>query len=195
MRIGVDIDGVLTNIEEYMFDHGVKFFKEKGYDLKNPFAYYTSEQYEVPKEYGTEFWKEFTFDYFSLPPRKFAVEVLKKLQDEGNEIIIITARGSGEDELALGRQKSIDCTLEWLEKFNIKPSKIFFERGSKLKCCKENKIDVMIEDSPTNLTELSKEFKCIAYNCLYNMNIKNDNVIRCYSWYDIYYKIQELKEK
>lgn len=35
MNIGVDIDGVLTNIQDYVFEYGSKFSYEKEKDLSN----------------------------------------------------------------------------------------------------------------------------------------------------------------
>lgn len=57
----------------------------------------------------------------------------------------------------------------------------------------ENKIDIMIEDSPTTVNELVKIVKVLYYDTRYNRNIENENIIRVYSWYDIYMKINEIK--
>jgi len=61
--------------------------------------------------------------------------------------------------------------------------------------CIENKIDVMIEDSPSNIEELSNEIKVIKFDCQYNKDVKNENVITAYSWYHIYKIIKEMKGK
>mgnify|MGYP004594739899 CR=1 FL=1 len=53
----------------------------------------------------------------------------------------------------------------------------------------ENKIDIMIEDSSTKINELVKIVKVLYYDTRYNRNIENENIIRVYSWYDIYMKI------
>lgn len=41
MRIGIDVDGVLTNIERFQLDYGSKYFFEnhKEGKIKNPYAY------------------------------------------------------------------------------------------------------------------------------------------------------------
>lgn len=52
----------------------------------------------------------------------------------------------------------------------------------------ENKIDIMIEDSSTKINELVKIVKVLYYDTRYNRNIENENIIRVYSWYDIYMK-------
>jgi len=58
----------------------------------------------------------------------------------------------------------------------------------------ENKIDIMIEDSSTKINELVKIVKVLYYDTRYNRNIENENIIRVYSWYDIYMKINEIKK-
>ena len=58
----------------------------------------------------------------------------------------------------------------------------------------ENKIDIMNEDSSTKINELVKIVKVLYYDTRYNRNIENENIIRVYSLYDIYMKINEIKK-
>lgn len=83
---------------------------------------------------------------------------------------------------------------KWLKKNKIYYDKLIFSPEDKRKICKENNVDIMIEDSPKNISELSEVLpKVICFDALYNQNINKENVIRCYSWYDIYYKISNIK--
>ena len=50
----------------------------------------------------------------------------------------------------------------------------------------------MIEDSPNNINELANIIPVICYNAEYNKNCIDNKIIRCYSWYDIYSKINNL---
>lgn len=94
MRIGIDIDGVLTDIEQWQLDIGSKkifenYNKEivdaKGYDLK--------EIFNIEENLDNEFWREYLLDYAkNEPARKHSDEVTNKLKEDGNEIYIITAR-------------------------------------------------------------------------------------------------------
>ena len=52
----------------------------------------------------------------------------------------------------------------------------------------------MIEDSPTTINELVKVVKVLYYDTRYNRSIEHENITRVYSWYDIYMKINEMKE-
>ena len=70
---------------------------------------------------------------------------------------------------------------------------IIFSPEDKLQICKENNIDLMIEDKPRNVEMISQEIPVICFHNEYNENIQGENIIRCYSWYDIYSKICSLK--
>ena len=54
----------------------------------------------------------------------------------------------------------------------------------------DNRIDLMIEDSPKNINELSKIVPVICYDARYNRQCEGENITRCYSWYDIYNKVK-----
>ncbi len=43
-----------------------------------------------------------------------------------------------------------------------------------------------------NINIISKKIPVICFDAKYNQQCKGRNIIRCYSWYDIYAKIQEL---
>ena len=55
-----------------------------------------------------------------------------------------------------------------------------------------NYIELMIEDSPENIKEISSKVPTFCYNCLYNKDIEGENITRVYSWYDIYDKIKKM---
>ena len=63
----------------------------------------------------------------------------------------------------------------------------------KLQQCFNNNIDVMIEDSPSNIQYMSKEIKVIKFDCQYNRHVDNENISTAYSWYHIYNIIEEMK--
>ena len=129
----------------------------------------------------------------SYKPRDFAVEVIKKLKENNNNIYIITARneyGLPDDEE--GNMQKL--TKEWIEKNKIYYDELIFTSEDKRKVCKENKIDIMIEDSPTNVKELSEIIKVFCYDNPYNRGIEGKNITRVYSWYDILNKIVNINK-
>lgn len=196
MRIGIDIDGVLTDIEQWQLDYGSKYFYEKfGKDIVNYKAYETTDIFDIDSRLDDEFWKEYFEDYsINVEPRKFASEVIKKLKDDGNEIYIITARGSflSHSTDVMSIEKNQQIVLQWFQKNNIYYDKIIFSPEDKVNICLENKIDLMIEDKVENINNISKEIPVICFHANYNEECNSINIIRCYSWYDIYSKIKYM---
>lgn len=196
MRIGIDIDGVLTDVERWQLDYGSKFYYERYQkEIVDFEGYDTNQIFNVDDKLDEEFWREYFKEYsLNVEARKFANEVIDKLKQEENEIYIITARGSflshSADVMSIEENQQI--VLNWLKNNNINYDKIIFSPEDKLNICKENKIDLMIEDKVDNINKISKIIPVICFHAGYNKDCKNSNIIRCYSWYDIYIKITKL---
>lgn len=188
MKIGIDIDGVLTNIEEVQIDYGSKFFYEKGiYKGLDVTKYYVSDMFNVSRDDDFEFWNLVLRDYsINGRCRNFAPEVISKLKADGNEIFIITARVADMHGYKMSVKQMKKNVIYWLAKNNIYYDKLIFSSNDKSKDCIENNIDIMIEDSPKNILQLSKLIPVICYDAGYNRKCKGNNIKRCYSWYDIY---------
>jgi hypothetical protein len=127
----------------------------------------------------------------NVPARKFASEVIQKLHNEGNKIIIITGRYKTKEDSDIGRQMRND-TVSWLNKNKIVYDEICYAHCPKIKEVKENNIDVMIDDSPDILVEISKITKTLCFDNRYNRDLDYNNMIRVFSWYDIYRTISNM---
>lgn len=195
MNIGIDIDGVLTDLERMAIDCGTKMCV----DEKLPINIDVSEYYEITKfnwtdEQEERFWNKYLVPYVvESEPRAFAREIIDKLQVEGNKIFFITARNeSGMPPEYYGQMQQL--TKQWLDAKNIRYEKLIFAKNEdKLQQCLENKIDVMIEDCPDNIKNISSKIKVIKFDCQYNKNTSGENIINAYSWYHIYQIINEIK--
>lgn len=114
MKIGIDIDGVLTDIEQWQLDYGSKFFSKYNKSIVKRDAYEITEIFNVSDELDDEFWNEYLYEYVTKEPaRKFASEVIKKLKDENNEIFIITARYLTDRNDEKGKQMR-EIVTKWL---------------------------------------------------------------------------------
>lgn len=196
MRIGIDVDGVLTDSERWQIEYASKYFYEKDKTvIVNPKGYDTDEIFNISKQEDKELWAKGVWDYVKEPPRKFANEVIAKLQEEGNEIYIITARDGTATYIGTKEKEMQDILIKWLEEYKIPYNKIIFSSEDKLDICLENNIDVMIEDKPKNVNHISTKIPVICYHAAYNELCEGENIIRAYSWYDIYAKIQKIKYK
>lgn len=118
-----------------------------------------------------------------------AKEVIDKLKADGNEIYIITSRDNGE---YVNPEK---MTREWLEKYEIYFDKLILTgRYEKGPVCKENNIDIMIEDSIKNCEDIENNgVKCYIMNTRYNQ--EETRFERVKRWNEIYSKISKLYKK
>ena len=190
MNIGIDIDGVLADIEPYVFEYGSKLLYDKGRSLENidKEKYETYQIFNWDRDDEHEFWDKYMLDYYTnAPTRIFASEVIRKLKEEGHNIYIITARGISEKDIYSYLK---DMTRKWLKENDIYYDEIFFEKDKK-KIIREHNIDVMIEDYEKNIRQLEEDCEIIVFDCIYNKNVKEH--LRVNSWYEILYLIENNK--
>ena len=195
MNIGIDIDGVLTDMERIITYLATKMCVEENWRINvNAGEYLETKAFNWTQEQVTKFWNKYYVKYVTeSEPRMFAPEIIEKLQQEGNKIYFITARnGAGLPIEYHGKIQEL--TSNWLKAHNIKYEKLIFASNEeKLHRCFENKIHIMIEDSPRNIENISKQIKVIKFDCQYNKEVNNENVTTAYSWYHIYRIIKEMK--
>lgn len=189
MRIGIDIDGVLTDFEKWQLEVGSKFFVKYNKNIVNPDGYDSDTVFNVTKEMDSEFWHDYLYDYAkNEPARKFAGEVIDKLKNKGYKIYIITARYLTDRNDDLGKEMR-NIVIEWLKENSINYDKIIFSPEDKFEICKENNISIMIEDEVENINNISKIIPVVCFNASYNKVCNGKNIFRAYTWYDVYYQI------
>jgi len=196
MRIGIDIDGVLTNTEQFSVEYFSKYCVENDIEFNIGTSDYRLEKtFNVSEEYSKSFWDKCLILYAQTEKaRLFASEIIKKLKDDGHEIFIITARWTTNQDDDAGKNMR-GIVKKWLSENDITHDRLIFskaEKEQKLQEIKDYKIDLMIEDHPKNINELSSIIPVICFNNSYNRECKGKNIIRCYSWYDIYSKIRSI---
>lgn len=195
MNIGIDIDGVLTDLEKLYLDFGCKMCVEENLPINIKLGEYEdTETFNWTEEQSEKFWNKYLLQYVTQSTaRTFSSEIIQKLQQEGNKIYILTARNeSGLPNEYYGKMQQL--TKQWLESQNIKYEKLIFAKDEdKLGKCIENNVTIMIEDSPNNIKNISKQIKVIKFDTQYNKNINGENIITAYSWYHIYKIIEEMK--
>lgn len=184
MKIGIDIDGVLTNYENFIRVYGTKFNYEENIEMKNlDFSKYDEQEtYNWTNEQYEKFWNQYLEWYATkYPAREYSSEILKILKNRGNQIIIITARNN--EGLPKERHQEMkQLVKQWLKENDIIYDKLIFSESSKLKICMEEKIDVMIDDSPYVLEELKNDIQTVCFDASYNKNIET---VRVYEWYQL----------
>ena len=96
MNIGIDLDGVLTNFNDFCMNYGTKYASEIGNGrIINPKGYESIEIFSWSEQTDNDFWENYKAKYaIEEKPRPFAKEVIDKLKNDGHNIYIITARAS-----------------------------------------------------------------------------------------------------
>ena len=194
MRIGIDIDGCIVDLAKFVIDYGTKFCYENNihYNLKED-EYDEAKALGISAENVIKFWNMYLPYYATkYQARSFAADVILKLKEK-NEIYIVTARNEyGLPDELYGHMHEI--VINWLKENNITYDKIVFTEGSKLPYCLANNIDLMIEDSPRNIQEISTKIPVLCFDNTYNKSVKGENITRVYSWYDILNHIENKKQ-
>ncbi len=187
MNIGIDIDGVINNLDEFHIAAGTKFcYKHRlPYDMHIE-KYKIREKFDWDKTIERSFYQEnylkfLTSNTYLRPYVSEAIHILHKKHN----IIIITAREEKDipSHLNLSMEELTKC---WLKDNSILYDKLIFSEVDKTDIIISEKIDLMIEDNPYYLLGISGiqiDFLCFDAN--YNRQVLSSNIYRVYSWYDI----------
>lgn len=192
MNIGIDVDGVLTDIRYFEISKGEKFFKKnvtniKGLEIKDIF--------DVSKEDANDFWNKHMEEYATVyPARPNASLITNKLHADGFHLTIITARKYENGYTFMKPDEMPKYVVNWLKKNDIYFDDVVFTKESKRNAIIDNKIDYMVDDSPKNIEELSFLTKVIVYDDPSNEHMHGENIYHVKSWQEIYDIITKQKE-
>lgn len=196
MKIGIDIDNTITEVQEELNNAAYEYAIKLGKNIKN-----AENPFEDIKNNGDTYKKKFQFSYEELryflkniqeeitnkaEPRTNSVETINRLRKEGHKIIIITARDSEfhDDPYLLSKN--------WLDKNHIEYDKIIVNAREKGTVCKNENIDLFIDDQLNNCLDVLKEgIKVIRIS---NENCTNKDIVDLNTWTKIYKYIGELNE-
>lgn len=189
MRIGIDIDDTITNSYKEVFTEIGKYYNVNSHYLIE--AGYKYEDIINDKKNFPDYMK-FSRTIVeniikTVTIKHGAKETIKKLQDEGNEIILITARDYQEFS------SPYDITKQFLKENDICHNQLYVGIRQKGKFCKEHNIDILIDDSITHCRS-AKEHN--VHHLLLDNTFNRDalELDRVYSWYDISAAIHNLKK-
>jgi len=185
VRIGIDIDDTICYSIENILPYICEYYK-LDYELEKEKTLSYDAYHSLPNYY------EFSRKYYDLimPNAKLkerADYYINKLYERGHEIIFITARNY------LGFTDPYKLSSEYLEKYNIHYNKLIVGVAEKGKICKEEDIDIFIDDNLKNCSNVEKEnIKVWLFDNGFN---RHDNHFdRVYNWEEVYNKIVS-KEK
>ncbi|SHI60277.1 5' nucleotidase, NT5C type [Desulfosporosinus lacus] len=185
MRIGVDIDGVISDSYPIWLQE-----LNRHYGKNIPFIddYNMHVAFDVTTEDMNDFFETNIERLLMMPePVPGAKEGIETLLQEGHEIIYITARTP--------EQK--DLTVRWFALREIHHKHVLFTGfGSKVDFVKEWGIEAFIEDYQVNAKLIAEcGVPVFLLNASYNQEELPPGITRCHSWEEIITGIQELCPK
>lgn len=198
MIIGIDCDGVLTDMSAYILYYGEKLFRRKP---ENPNSLDARDIFNCNRYQELLFGLKHFFPYCKkCKPRKYARATINKLKKDGHKVYQITARKFTTRNNPLGAYSRY-IYRNWLKKYKFDFDGIFYcsdSRGGadKLKGIKHFSADIMIDDRPDIAIYLAeKGIKVLLFDTRYNKNISHKNITRVSDWKDVYRKISEMQKK
>jgi len=182
LNICIDIDGTITDAY-YWLNITNKYFN-KNITEKQITKYYIHEVMGIKQSEYEEFYDKNKIQIHSEQKLREDVQIVIKRLSLMHNIFFVTAR-----------EKSLTMlTHSYLRKNRI-PYDDLFVLGSHYKVdkAKELECNVFIEDNYDNAMQLSKEgFKVLLLDANYNRLPLNENIVRVYSWKEIYSIINKL---
>ena len=186
MKIGIDIDDTLTSFSDIYYSELQKWLLKKGI-IKYGENIFSKDVKDIKFDFK-EFWNNCMLDItLNIECKNGASEIINKLLNEGHEVYIITARSNNFFD------GYIEKTKKWLGKRNINYTDSYFNSNDKLDVMKFLKLDVMIDDNKQVIDNaLDLNIKGIIMNTMFNSDYNKCD--RAYTWYDVYYYVNEIKK-
>ncbi|MBQ8443995.1 MAG: hypothetical protein IJX25_01395 [Clostridia bacterium] len=198
MIIGVDIDGVLTDLLKSIKKEYKKFAKLKNGNVAiNKKAKSLSEYFGVSREQDDEFFKNYNWIYAeNAKYYKSAKKYINLLRSEGHKVYIVTARAYAGEDNELGER------MRYLVESSLKNEGVCYDKifytsklKNKLPVIEENGIDVFIDDAYWNIEALSSIVPVICYSQVYNSTYYRENLMRAKNWKEVYKHIKNLNKE
>ncbi|EGW39805.1 hypothetical protein [Desulfosporosinus sp. OT] len=188
MRIGVDIDGVVSDsypvwLQELNLHYGKNITVITDYQLHLVF--------DVPSDDMNNFFVGNVERLLMTPnPVPGAKEGIESLLREGHEVIYVTARTPEEKEI----------TVQWLSKHEIphEHERVLFSGfKSKVDLVKQWGIEVFIEDYQVNAKAIAEcGVPVLLLNASYNQEKQlSSGITRCQSWNEILERMRAVQSK
>lgn len=193
MIIGIDIDDTISNTYEisvkYLEEYAEKYLKRKltfNPAKKAVDHHYIKHTFELKDGEDIDFWEKY-WDKITenISPKENAVEIINKLKNEGNTIVIITARWD------MCGVSALEVSKKWLSNNKIPFDDIIVNVNNKAEIAENKNIDYFIDDSIKNCEEVkAKGIKSYLFCGEMNKHYDSDYVEKVYSWNEIYEKIK-----
>lgn len=192
MRIGIDIDNTITDtlpvLKEYCKRYNEEVVKRNLSINKKGFA--TFNLYDWTNEEDVDFCLKYLEEVvLQAKLKENAKEVIQKLKNQGNTIYIITARTKP------NFSNPYEITEKFLKENDIVYDELIVGKHEKKQFCIDNNIDIMIDDEPQNINQISPIIPVIAFEALHNQECEGNNIIKVNTWDEVYNIIKKIEKK
>ena len=192
MRIGLDIDNVITDFDKTILEEFIKEDKNKRNNgIINKYArHITKGMFDWSKEEIKDFYHNNMEKIAkTLPVRESAKQYIDKLLNDGHEIYLISHR------VYPDYNNPFEVTTNWLKNNNINYTKLILSKSTdKSAECIENKIDIMFDDVVSNCLKLRDSgVNVCLMGTKYNQIYKKDLPI-VKNWEELYEKINDMNK-
>ncbi|MDO4283292.1 MAG: hypothetical protein Q4D02_06595 [Clostridia bacterium] len=192
MIIGVDLDGVILDsemgyrVEAELYDKNV-LKKNSLIDEKELAIFKRYDWNESEKKQFLPILKETARNSHVMPGAKKVIDLLKA---SGDKLILVSARGSDDQEMQEIGMNSLKISGIFLDKY-------YFGVKDKAEVCKNENIDVMIDDSYRNCEKISSANIFTLYFADVGMREMEENeyLKPVYNWGEIYSIIEQKKKE
>ena len=194
MRIGIDLDGVVFDSEKEFRVYSEIFdmidlkqnSKTDNRKLKfqDRFQWTQKETEDFLKKYHKQIIEESNF----MPGVK---RILKLLKEEGNSLILITARGGiNKDMIKITEERLKENGMDIFDKY-------YWATENKEEVCKKENIEIMIDDFCKNCESIANsKIKTIYLKDAPSYDLEENKYIKVlYNWGEIYRYIKEMEKK
>jgi uncharacterized HAD superfamily protein len=181
MRIGIDMDDTITNSYDSVLDLVGLLYKKDMSDYKKRAVTYHE---IIADTINFPSYRLVTRNYIekimvNIPLKENSKNVINRLHSEGHEIIIISARNSIE------YTNPYATTHNYLIKNDIAFDKIIVDMVDKGEVCKEEKIDLFIDDDVLNCNSAIKAgINTLLFDNVFNK--ENKDIQRVNNWGEVY---------
>ena len=183
MRIGLDIDNVITNFDKGILEaYFVEDKKKRNKGIVNPNGHWIKNMFDWSLDETEAFFNN-NMERIAktLEPVKDCKYYMDKLLSEGHELYLISHRAYPH------YHDPYNTTINWLQKHDINYTKLVLsETTNKSKECKQYNIDIMFDDVISNCEKLlASGINCYLMETEYNVKNKG-NLKSVKNWQDLY---------
>lgn len=138
-----------------------------------------------------EFWQKGAIEILrNAKPRPGVAEAIRKLREKGNKIILITARGEKNfpGTVAVNEKALKDAGIEY--------DVLIYDSSNKVEACRENGVEIFVDDSPRNCVEVARELgiPVIGFESdITREGLRAAGVVSVDNWRDLENKILEVE--